>query len=80
MIFYLFLCEVGDDGIDEVLLDILSSEVVELAESAGLVTLVMLNGDTVGLGFFLALFDVFLDKFLRDQAVRLSVLFGLLRL
>ena len=61
MIFDLLLSEVGDDGIDEVLLDVLSGEVVELAEPAGLVALVMLDGNTVGLSLFLALFDGLID-------------------
>ena len=61
MIFDLLLGEVVDDGIDEVLLDVLSGEVVELAEPAGLVALVMLDGNTVGLGLFLALFDGLID-------------------
>ena len=80
MIFDLLLGEVSDDGIDEVLLDILPGEVVELGESAGFVALVMLDGHTVGLGLFLALFDGLFDQVLRHQAVRLPVLFGLLRL
>lgn len=61
VIFDLLLGEVGDDGIDEVLLNILSGEVVELAEPAGLVALVMLDGNTVGLGLFLALLDGLVD-------------------
>ena len=61
VIFDLLLGEVGDDGIDEVLLNILSGEVVELAEPAGFVALVMLDGNTVGLGLFLALLDGLVD-------------------